>query len=347
MLRPLAEHLVPGKTISKIDVSIWRFCYWVERRLMERIRAQRAGRKSADRFKQILDHAFEINSGVFFAGTVAERVESLYNTFGTYRKLTARCAVEIDTDIFGDTNASIPPALFENAFYACKPTELHAACFLEHKARLTLLKAAVDYLSYRADGESSKAGGSFRIKMGGKEFTIPTVSFPTRFNKAIDQLGDEPYFRRYPVFWQWFLGAFGGFVLKDYEDREHQMLAEKAGLPVDAVPDAFAAFDKLFPTDGGWFRESSNSNLRSLILYPPPMAGVGANYRRGVYAGDKKWNDLTLTGHLHAERSVEMEQHCGRTADRLTSTTPTSHDRICPLSATAPEVRCREHPRVF
>ena len=115
---------------------------------------------------------------------MTERVESLYATYGTYRNLTARCAVEIETGTYGDENARIPEAQFEDAFYACSSTELHAACFLEHKARLTLLKAAVDYLSYRADGEVSKAGRTFRVKMGGKEFTIPMASFPNRFHDS-------------------------------------------------------------------------------------------------------------------------------------------------------------------
>ena len=149
-----AQHLLEGKVVSDIDVETWRFCYWVERRLIECVRAQRAGDRAAARFKQILDHAFEITSNVFFSESVAERVEMLYGTYARYRNLTARCAMEMETGTFGDDDATIPGHVFEDAFYRCRLTELHAACFMEHKARLTLLKAAVDYLSYLADGQA-------------------------------------------------------------------------------------------------------------------------------------------------------------------------------------------------
>ena len=105
------------------------------------------------------------------------------------------------------------------------------------------------------------------------------------------------------MFWQWFLGAFGGFILKDYEAQEHKLLAQKASIPVEEVPRAFAAFDKLFPIEGGWFRESPYSNLRIFLLHPPPLAGVGSNYRRVLYTAEKKFENLTLTG-MHTLRDL-------------------------------------------
>ena len=96
---------------------------------------------------------------------------------------------------------------------------------------------------------------------------------------------------------------FGGFILKDYQDRDYVRLAEKSGIPVEALPQAFAAFDKLFPVDGGWFRDDSNSNVRVLVLYPVPLRGVGANYRRALYTKDRKFEQLDVTK-IHTRKDL-------------------------------------------
>jgi transposase len=284
-------------TVAPEDVSTWRFCYWTERRLLERITRHRRTEPDARRFRAILDHAFEINSGVFFAETVAERVEALYATYGTYRNLAARCALEMTGSSFDTEDARIPDEVFRPTFYDCELNEVQAASWLEHRARLTLLKAAVDYLSYKQDGDVSRAERTITWRIGGKTFKTPFSSFPARFEQALAEIEAEQHFRRYPVVWQWFLGAFGGFFLKDYEESEVQALALRARIPPDVVPRALAAYDKLFPIEGGWIRDLPNSQIRIVLLYPVPFRGIGANFRRALHATGEELRNLKVTGH--------------------------------------------------
>jgi hypothetical protein len=63
---------------------------------------------------------------------------------------------------------------------------------------------------------------------------------------------------------------------------------------VEAVPQALAAYDKLFPIRGGWWDEWNSWKIRLLKLYPSPFRGVGANYRRLVPTKDHKFSSLRL-----------------------------------------------------
>ncbi len=288
--------LLPRSDVDPIDVAAWRFVYWVERCMLKWTRIRKKSCPDQKRFAAILDHAFEIGSGIFFSATIAEKVETLYRIFGEYRNLAGRSGLEMGGEEFDTEDARIPEPVFKRTFYDCEFNEVQIASLIEHWARLMLLKAAVDYLSYKTDGDVSRAERNISWKIGERKFWMRIVTFPRRFEEAIEAIAREPHFRRYPVLWQWFLGPLGGFILKDYETQEIERLARASSLPVEAVPDAFAAFDKLFPIEGGWFREQANSNTKSLILYPAALRGIGANYRRMLYAADGKYESLTLTG---------------------------------------------------
>jgi hypothetical protein len=99
------------------------------------------------------------------------------------------------------------------------------------------------------------------------------------------------------VLWQWFLWVGGGFLLLDRLEEEHAWLGEKAGLPVAEVPRALEAYDVLFPTDAGWFKDlSPNSHIRLLAMMPVPYHGMGANLRRLRYAPDQTYDGISLEG---------------------------------------------------
>jgi hypothetical protein len=69
-------------------------------------------------------------------------------------------------------------------------------------------------------------------------------------------------------------------------------LSKKTGVPFDEIPNAFDAFNKLFPRNGGWFYKFPKSSIRWHSLFPISFSGLGANYRRLVYADDKDYENL-------------------------------------------------------
>ncbi len=291
-----AAHL-DTEGIDDRDVAMWRFCYWAERVLLQWVKKQRkSAPEPRERFDAIVRYAFAVHDQTFFAPTVADRVSNLYGAYAEHWNLAARCASEIQTGKLDPEAGKIPENQFSSAFYRCAFSELQTACYIEHYARLALLKSAVDYLGLKRAGEVSKAHKVIRLKMKDRTVELPLVDFPKRFKEALLQLEKREYLVRYPVFWQWFLGVFGGFLLTDYETQEKELLARKSGIPADRIDEAFSVYDLLYPIEGGWFRESKQSNTRVLMLYPCPLRGVGANYRRLQYTDSGSFDDLRLDG---------------------------------------------------
>ena len=127
--------------------------------------------------------------------------------------------------------------------------------------------------------------------------SLPDLPKGTAFEEGLNTLFKHKYFNKYPVFWQWFMWIFGGFILKDYEEKEYEILSQKTGIPVGEIPNALDAYQILFPLNGGWFRDlPPHSNIKVMKLFPVPFMGVGANYRRLLYAKSRKFEDLELTG---------------------------------------------------
>jgi hypothetical protein len=102
---------------------------------------------------------------------------------------------------------------------------------------------------------------------------------------------------RYTIFWQWFLWVFGGFILKDYEDQEYEILSQKTGIEVSEIPNALNSLQILFPRKNGWFLDlAPHSNIRLLKMFSVPFMGIGANYRKWIYTKNQDFEKLKLNG---------------------------------------------------
>ena len=121
-------------------------------------------------------------------------------------------------------------------------------------------------------------------------------SLPPNFRQGLEKISSHKYFNRYPIFWQWFLWIFGGFILKDYEESEYQILSNKTGIPVEEIPNAFNSYQYLFPVEGGWFSELKYSNIRIMKMFPVPFMGIGSYYRRTLYSKSGNIEELKLSG---------------------------------------------------
>src|SRR5258708_4961052 len=112
---------------------------------------------------------------------------------------------------------------------------------------------------------------------------------------GIDKLSAATSFRLFPVFWQVILWSWGGFFLKDRLEEEYALLESETGVPMDEIPLALSAFDSVFPTEGGWFREPDGETRKVVILMPAAMRGIGA-YRRLVRSGAEHYKDMKCDG---------------------------------------------------
>jgi hypothetical protein len=241
------------------------------------------------RFRELCDYFYKVNSGVFFTQNAADRANDLYTAYREHPNISAKCGHEELGNDFAEDVQQLDKSLFSKTFYDCEYNDIQAASYIEHRARLMILKCAIDCLLQTNDGASGLAGHM------NKE-NIQTSNAPKTFDDGLKLLSQHKYFYRYPIFWQWFMWLFGGFILKDYEEKEYQFLSTCTGIPVDEIPNALKSYDILFPLQGGWFIDVPNSNVRVMKMFPVPFSGIGANLRIDLYTKNHDFSQLKLTG---------------------------------------------------
>ncbi len=282
------------KTIDDTDISMWQFSHWVEDSLLNRLTGKKKSIKDKKCFKALDKYNFEVNSRVFFTENIIQRLIELYAAFQEFPHISAKCGNENMGNPFDEEYDTLPESIFSDTYYKCNYNDIQISTFIEHRARLAILKNAVDYKLYKTAEDKNKTENM----PNGRGLEVSLLeSLPPKFKEGLDVISNDKYFCRYPVFWQWFMWLFGGFILKDYEEQEYELLFNKTGIPVEEIPKALGVYQKLFTQENGWFKDLSPiSNIKVLKMFPVPFMGIGANYRRLLYTKSKDFKDLELTG---------------------------------------------------
>lgn len=287
------SRFISPEYINEIDITMWRFAYWLERNLLKRLNHKKKSNKDVTCYSALEEYYYTISSGIFFTENIVDRLSKLYDAFRKYPHITAKCAHEIVGDSFEKEYSSLPQEIFDKTYHKCEFTDVHISTFIEHRARLSILKSAIDLKLYQKAGETSRTE-SYLEFLG---YKIPQSDFlPRSFVDGLNAISQHPYFHKYGIFWQYFIWLFGGFLLMDYEEQEYTLLSKQTGIPVDEIPNALSAYDALFPNANGWFLSLPHSNVRILRMFSVPFMGIGANYRRLKYTKNKEFKELKLTG---------------------------------------------------
>lgn len=276
--------------LEENDMIMWRYSYWLERNILKLITSKKKSIKNEERYKALDRYYFEVNSGIFFTQNIIDKIMKLYDLFKDNPKLSAKVGNEAIGNDFTKEHQNIPIEIFTKTFYKCELTDIQLSTFVEQTSKLTILKNLVDYYLFKQKGDKKRTDDIYAF--WGK-ITLSKLTFlPESFKNSLKELSNEPYFSRYPIFWQWFLWFFGGFILMDFEEQEYQLMLEKTGIPVEEIPTALSVFDRLFPQEKSWFFDPPHSNVKILQMFPIPFRGVGANVRRLYYSDDKSFEGL-------------------------------------------------------
>jgi hypothetical protein len=295
-------NFVERKNPERIDLDTWMISHVTERKLLWLLKAWKKSRKEFRCFQQLESYYFHVNSEIFFTDNIIERAQELYSTYQQYRNISAKCGTELLGGSFDDESELIPPRIYEQTYYECKLNEMAVSTYIEQRARLAVLKSAIEYKIYEKLGELKRIEARALLLMGSKVLLTTFDALPHSFIEALEVLSTHKYFHCYPVFWQWFLWFFGGFILSDYEEQEYELLALKTGVPVSEIGNALMAFDILFPMNSSWFIDIPYTRIRALRLFPVPFRGVGADYRRAVYTKGNQFDELSVRGqYTHRE----------------------------------------------
>jgi hypothetical protein len=266
--------------------ELWRYSFWAQRRLLRSLNEAIRQGIAAESAKAAKEYHLLINDAVFFVPDVRDRVGDLLSAHFDHQKLGRSAAYEIEK---GTLDFDEPPKTrtFELAYYYGKHFPVQASLYLAHRARLYILKAVVDYWLARERGEIQKK----TLKIGDALLDLTGGRLTAAMASGVETLSAARSFRLFPTFWQVFLWSWGGFLLKDRLAEEYDALSRETGVPVEELPLALSAFDHLFPTPGGWFREPDNDSRRVLVLMPAAMRGLGA-YRRRLRGGVEHYHEL-------------------------------------------------------
>lgn len=265
--------------VDPVLIEVWRLSYWVSRALLDKVRQERRASPARKGPDAVLLYHDLINDHVFFLRDVAERLRRLYAAYKDHPRLSAAVAAEQAGDAFDETVrrprqrwGSAPQSrpgrwrdipVLREALYEGKHPTVQASFYVEHRARLAILKAAVDLCCLDPEGHERAI-----------------LALPATFRAGLRKLRARPSFRRYALFWQVFLWGFGGFYLEDREDIELSWLSRQTGVPRDEIGDALSAFDDLFPLPcGSWIVKVKGTPLRLTRMMPLAFQGVGAVQR--------------------------------------------------------------------
>ena len=268
--------------------EIWRYSFWVERCLIQHLRDSARASPTALAPREALRYYGLINSGVFFTRNPTERVNKLYQAYQDHPVLTLGAAREMAGEAFDACTSGQSPLIGEALFKNEHPL-LQACMYLEHRARLAILKGAVDYLCQEEGQEEPDKDNPM--------IDLSLVGLPSSFLQALSKMRGQPYFWLYPVFWQAFLWGWGGFILNDREGQEFKEMSLQTGLPTEHIPAALEAFDLLFPLPGGrlWLTSTNQASYRFVRMVPGPFRGIGA-FQRLKKSGMEEYRDLKLGG---------------------------------------------------
>jgi hypothetical protein len=281
-------YAAPSTQISIKDLDVWRFAYWVEANLLKDLKSkQKSAPEPIQRFGVLQKYYERINSSIFFTRNLVDRIDQLYDNYKENPNLVGKCGSEILTGDFGNESADTTE-IFRSQFVKCEYGDLQIAAFLEHRARMTLMKNGIEFNLLRDEGVSDDRTDT-EIEFLGSNFDRYDL-LPDSFTSGMARVKEGPNYRRYPVLWQWYFFVFGGFILEDKKREEYQFLSQKSGIPEGEIELGLRCYEEIFPAT--WFRLNGYSNIRHLKMMPPVIMGLGSFNRLQLYTTTMKYEDI-------------------------------------------------------
>lgn len=287
----VSEKLAPlglGDPTHKALPELWRYSFWARRRLLKALSKAIDLKVCPETAKVAKNYYKLVNDAIFFEPDVRTRVETLIEAHWQHPRLSKAVAAEtagkkVSFDDPPDTH------IFNEALYRGAHFPVQAVLYLEHRARIEIVKAAVDYILARNAGVLPQKA----VRILDQQVDLGEAQLHARFVEATKVLEQRKSYRSYPVFWQTFLWGMGGFILVDRREEEYLRLSQESGMPVDEIDDALNLWDTLFPMENGWFAQPRNDGRRLMKLMPAALRGLGA-FSRLTTRGLEEYEQLKL-----------------------------------------------------
>lgn len=284
-------------TIASEDVAhLWRYSNRAERKVTKTVIALSKDTTSLGA-KAALDYQRLVRDGVFFAQSVGESLQLLYEAYKTHPTLTLGCANELAGGNYDPTISGAENSYLRDSLLQGQHSLLQATMYLEHRARLAIVRYAAE-LCGRPDELTEVLETGLIPLTTGEQYSLPVT-----FVAGLQWLSQRPTSHRYPLLWQQLLWGWGGFYLTNRKEQEVEWMSSYSGIPLDEMPDALETFDRFFPMFGkSWFTTIGPSSISVVRMTPMVFEGIGAHHRLQQYgategysmfaSGDYTQNDL-------------------------------------------------------
>ena len=110
---------ISNENIENENISTWRYSYWVERNLLNRLNHKKKSHQDKKCFKSLEDYYFDVNNEIFFIENIVKKVDKLYFTFQEFPRISAKCANELIGNSFDCEYDDLPEQIYRETFYEC------------------------------------------------------------------------------------------------------------------------------------------------------------------------------------------------------------------------------------
>ena len=203
---------------DKAEIETIRFAYLLERKQLAQIKQLKKKFPDTKSYQNLDDYFFKTISGSFFSRDPIRRINKLFDTFIRYKNITSKICHELNGGNFDDDITELSSKCFSDTFYKAKNNILHVSLYVEHLARVTILKCAIEHLIDRLKGNYDPKNIFNQLEY---------LTLPNTIKTGLTEITKDKYFYLYPRFWQFFTYVFGGFILTDIEEKEFELLSKK------------------------------------------------------------------------------------------------------------------------
>jgi len=219
----------------------------------------------------------------FFTRTPIRRVGALYDAYKRNPKLTGQFVKKV-----ASTKGVEEKAVWSDLTTSHDMLWLQYVMLLEHRARIAIIKSALEYTMGPRDETAALEHPEDRFTWD----DMIAATAPPAFKEGVQELAKLPSPDRLPLVLQCFIEALGGWVF--LTKRDFGFFAELAGIDTAHVKDYLRLYNVFFPIqgDGNWIYSGPGGAL-AMKLVPGFVRGAGSFLRDRHFNSDGKgdWAD--------------------------------------------------------